>query len=80
LHCINISQEEINHGEKNVRFSNVKPHFHLMDARNLEFEDEYFDFVYGYAILHPLDYNRALDEMPSPKTGRENLVCRATRY
>ena len=36
LHCINISQEEINHGEKNVRFSNVKPHFHLMDAHNLE--------------------------------------------
>ena len=51
LHCINISQEEINHGEKNVRFCDVKPHFHLMDAHNLEFEDESFDFVYGCAIL-----------------------------
>ena len=63
LHCINISQEEINQGEKNVRFCDVKPHFHLMDAHNLEFEDESFDFVYGCAILHHLDYNRALDEI-----------------
>jgi SAM-dependent methyltransferase len=63
LHCINISQEEINHGEMGVRFSEVKPHFHLMDAHNLEFEDESFDFVYGCAILHHLDYNRALNEI-----------------
>ena len=53
LHCINISQEEINLGEKNVRFSNVKPHFHLMDAHNLEFEDESFDFVCG---CHPASF------------------------
>ena len=63
LHCINISQEEINQGEKSARLSNVKPHFHLMDAHSLEFEDESFDFVYGCAILHHLDYNRALDEI-----------------
>ena len=63
LHCINISPEEINHGKKNAPFSKVKPHFHLMDAHNLEFEDESFDFVYGCAILHHLDYNRALDEI-----------------
>ncbi|SVA98073.1 uncharacterized protein METZ01_LOCUS150927 [marine metagenome] len=63
LHCINISQEEIKQGERNARFSNVKPHFHLMDAHSLEFEDESFDFVYGCAILHHLDYNRALDEI-----------------
>ena len=48
LHCINISQEEIKQGERNARFSNVKPHFHLMDAHSLEFEDESFDFVYEY--------------------------------
>ena len=63
LHCINISQEEIKQGERNARFSNVKPHFHLMDAHSLEFEDESFDFVYGCAILHHLEYNRALDEI-----------------
>ena len=63
LTCINISQEEINKGEKNARFSKVKPNFHLMDAHSLEFEDESFDFVYGCAILHHLDYVRALDEV-----------------
>ena len=63
LDCINISQEEINKGESNARFSKVKPNFHLMDAHSLEFEDESFDFVYGCAILHHLDYVRALDEV-----------------
>jgi SAM-dependent methyltransferase len=63
LYCINISQEEINQSEKNARFSKVKPHFRLMDAHSLEFEDESFDFVYGCAILHHLDYVRALDEV-----------------
>ena len=63
LHCINISQKEIDHGKKNARFSKIKPYFHLMDAHSLEFEDESFDFVYGCAILHHLDYNRALDEI-----------------
>jgi SAM-dependent methyltransferase len=63
LHCINISQEEINCGEKSAQVSKVKPQFYLMDAHSLEFEDESFDFVYGCAILHHLDYNRALDEI-----------------
>lgn len=63
LYCINISQEEINQGEENARFSRVKPHFQLMDAHSLEFEDESFDFVYGCAILHHLDYVLALDEI-----------------
>lgn len=63
LHCINISQEEIDQGKENGRGSKVKPHFHLMDAHCLEFEDESFDFVYGCAILHHLDFVRALDEV-----------------
>ena len=63
LYCINISQEEISQGKKSVFFSKVKPNFRLMDAHSLEFEDESFDFVYGCAILHHLDYSRALDEI-----------------
>ena len=63
LYCINISQEEINQGEENARSSKVKPHFRLMDAHSLDFEDETFDFIYGCAILHHLDYERALDEV-----------------
>ncbi|MDP7057827.1 MAG: class I SAM-dependent methyltransferase [Nitrospinaceae bacterium] len=63
LHCINISREEINQGKKNALDTVVKPHFRLMDANYLEFEDESFDFVYGCAILHHLDYVRALNEV-----------------
>ena len=63
LHCVNISQKEIKQGERSASFSKVKPSFHLMDAHSLEFEDESFDFVYGCAILHHLEYNRALDEI-----------------
>ena len=63
LHCINISQKEINQGEESARFSKIKPNFRLMDAHSLEFEDESFDFVYGCAILHHLDFICALDEV-----------------
>ncbi|SVD70763.1 uncharacterized protein METZ01_LOCUS423617, partial [marine metagenome] len=63
LYCINISQKEINQGEESARFSKIKPNFRLMDAHNLEFEDESFDFVYGCAILHHLDFICALDEV-----------------
>jgi len=63
LYCINISQEEINQGEEDARFSRVKPNFRLMDAHSLEFEDESFDVVYGCAILHHLDFIQALDEV-----------------
>lgn len=63
LYCINISQEEISQGEKNAHLSEVQPHFRLMDAHSLEFENESFDYVYGCAILHHLDYVQALDEI-----------------
>jgi|TARA_B100001964_G_scaffold43802_1_gene48736 ubiquinone/menaquinone biosynthesis C-methylase UbiE len=63
LHCINISQEEIDQGKESSRDTKVKPNFYLMDANCLEFEDDSFDFVYGCAILHHLDYGRALDEV-----------------
>ena len=63
LYCINISQKEINQGEESARFSKIKPNFRLMDAHSLEFEDESFDFVYGCAILHHLDFICALDEV-----------------
>jgi len=63
LHCINISQEELNQGIEGARDSSVKPHFRLMDAHHLEFQDECFDLVFGCAILHHLDFVKALDEI-----------------
>jgi SAM-dependent methyltransferase len=34
-----------------------------MDAHHLEFQDECFDLVFGCAILHHLDFVKALDEI-----------------
>jgi ubiquinone/menaquinone biosynthesis C-methylase UbiE len=63
LECINISSKAIQKGEEKARSSRVKPKFSLMDANNLEFENESFDMVFGDAILHHLDFVRALDEI-----------------
>jgi len=63
LECINISSKAIEKGEEQAQTSRVKPKFSLMDANNLEFEDQSFDMVFGDAILHHLDFVRALDEI-----------------
>ncbi len=63
LHCINISEAELETGSRMAMSSTVKPTFHLMDAHKLEFPDECFDVVIGGAILHHLDLSRALPEI-----------------
>jgi SAM-dependent methyltransferase len=62
-HCINISEVELSKGREAAVGSRSTPIFHLMDAHNLEFEDDYFDFVYGGAILHHLDLPIAYTEI-----------------
>jgi ubiquinone/menaquinone biosynthesis C-methylase UbiE len=52
LTCINISEVELQAGIDFAVSSNLSPDFILMDAHDLQFEDETFDFVYGAAILH----------------------------
>lgn len=63
LTCINISQRELDKGIAASQQTRVKPEFLLMDANNLEFEDNTFDVVYGGGILHHLQFERALDEV-----------------
>jgi ubiquinone/menaquinone biosynthesis C-methylase UbiE len=63
LTCINISEVELQAGIDFAVSSNLSPDFILMDAHDLQFEDETFDFVYGAAILHHLDMVPALDEI-----------------
>ena len=63
LTCINISEVELQAGIDSAVNSNSSPDFILMDAHDLQFEDETFDFVYGAAILHHLDMVPALDEI-----------------
>jgi SAM-dependent methyltransferase len=63
LECINISEKELQKGIDKAKTSRVKPRFFLMDANHLEFADDSFDMVFGSAILHHLDFARALDEI-----------------
>jgi ubiquinone/menaquinone biosynthesis C-methylase UbiE len=63
LQCINISEKELQKGIDAAKRSAVKPVFSLMDANRLQFPDESFDMVFGDAILHHLDFSRAVDEI-----------------
>ena len=63
LTCINISETELQAGKDSAVNSDNSPDFILMDAHDLQFEDETFDFVYGAAILHHQDMVPALDEI-----------------
>ncbi len=63
LHCINISESELQRGISQHPESKVKPNFQLMDAHQLEYEDETFDVVFGRSILHHLNFDRALQEI-----------------
>jgi len=63
LHCINISQSELRTGIDMAKYSRLSPTFHLMDAHNLEFENDTFDAVFGAGILHHLDLETSLSEI-----------------
>ena len=65
LICINISESELNRGIIKSTVANLREsiEFIIMDAHLLCFSDSYFDIVYGGAILHHLDLEKALREM-----------------
>jgi ubiquinone/menaquinone biosynthesis C-methylase UbiE len=63
LHCINISEAELESGAQLATRSSVKPVFHLMDAHSLQFPDDHFDLIFGAAILHHLDLDQAMAEL-----------------
>lgn len=63
VHCINISEADLEKGKDAALHNRNKPAFHLMDAHDLQFADGYFDVVFGNSILHHLDFCRALDEI-----------------
>jgi ubiquinone/menaquinone biosynthesis C-methylase UbiE len=65
LVCINISEYELLRGveaSKTLALEQVID-FLLMDAHFLGFADNYFDLVYGGAILHHLDIEIAIREI-----------------
>ena len=63
LTCINISQAELEIGRSHAAKLGAYCDFRKMDAHNLEFCDDSLDLVFGVAILHHLDFGRALREI-----------------
>lgn len=63
IHCINISETELEKGSANLGKSSIVPQFHVMDAHKLEFPDNHFDLVFGGALLHHLDLPTAMSEI-----------------
>ncbi len=60
LTCINISEKELEKGKHIALKKDFKINHYLMDANNLTFEDNSFDIVFGGAILHHLDIEKAI--------------------
>jgi SAM-dependent methyltransferase len=63
LTCINISQTELDKGRNEAKTLDFRADFQIMNAHKLEFPDGHFDFVYGVAILHHLDFATAIAEI-----------------
>ena len=63
LTCINISQAELEIGRAHAAKLGMACDFRTMDAHNLEFDDRSLDIVFGVAILHHLEFARAMREI-----------------
>ncbi|MGM0462139.1 MAG: class I SAM-dependent methyltransferase [Fibrobacterota bacterium] len=63
IDVINISRQELQRGKENCGKTTLCPVFHHMDAHDLKFPDNSFDLVYGGAVLHHLELERALSEI-----------------
>jgi SAM-dependent methyltransferase len=61
--CINISEAELDVGRRHAQDLGAAIDFRQMDAHKLEFPDATFDFVFGVAILHHLEMERAVREI-----------------
>lgn len=63
LTCINISQAELDSGREQAAKLGFACDFCEMDAHQLDFADASFDMVFGVAILHHLEFTRAIREI-----------------
>lgn len=61
--AVDISEESIKVLKDKIEKEGVEAKVLLMNAEDLEFEDEIFDIVYGVSILHHLDLNKVLPEL-----------------
>jgi ubiquinone/menaquinone biosynthesis C-methylase UbiE len=81
LICINISEAELELGRARAARLQFACEFRNMDAHQLEFAGESFDMVFGMAILHHLEFPRALREIHRVlQTGGKILFIEPLRH
>lgn len=61
IHAIDISESQINIAKDKLKNPSVS--FEVQSIANMEFEDNYFDFVVGNSILHHVDFDLAIKEI-----------------
>lgn len=50
-------------------------HFYVMDAENLEFENDFFDVILCMGVLHHLDINKAFRELSRVIKPSGTIIC-----
>ena len=61
--AIDISPKSIENQKMMAKKSGLEINYHVMDAHDLNFPDNAFDIVYGNAILHHLELDKASTEI-----------------
>lgn len=62
VHAVDISDVAVANAAAIAEYNKVKIHCSVQDLHNMDFEDEFFDILYGSAVLHHLDIERACHE------------------
>jgi ubiquinone/menaquinone biosynthesis C-methylase UbiE len=62
VYAVDISEAAVANAEAFAAYNKVDVHCSVQDLHQLNFADEFFDVVYGSAVLHHLEIKRACQE------------------
>jgi len=74
---IDISPVSIDNARREANRQGVsnKVHFFVMDAENMEFESDYFDYAVANGVLHHLDLRKAYPELARVLKPSGAVIC-----
>ena len=72
---IDISNESLEIGRKSAIDKQLNINFKVMDAENLEFDDEYFDLIYAAGCFHHLDLDKTYSELHRVLKKNGEIIC-----
>jgi ubiquinone/menaquinone biosynthesis C-methylase UbiE len=72
---IDISGDSLKLAEIDSKDLTNKPTFKIMDAENLDFEDDYFDIIYAAGCFHHLDLDKTYSELHRVLKPNGRIMC-----